>query len=539
MDNIRIRRLDHHGIVSGIFSELGFEEIINDLIGIDNREVVSAGQAVKAMVMSGLGFTHRPLMLTPQFFSNLAVDELIGPGIKAEDLNRHKLGRTLDALAEKGCEGIFAVLASKACAMAKVDLGAQSLDTTSFSLTGQYDVETDSESIKVCHGYSKDHRPDLKQLVVELVVSQEGGIPLAMQTHSGNASDNTIFTERSGTLLQSLKESEPLRAWVADSKLYCAKNAEHLSGLPFITRIPRTNKVEREIVQKALACPDAWRTLQMGENRYQSFDVNHYDIDQRWLVVLSEQGLERTRKTISKAVGKEAKAFTKALFHFQAQRFACQEDASRALKKICAGLKYHELSEVTWTEHPVYEGRGRPSKNATPDAVLVQGQSSFIERDAHIEHLVHTKACFVVGTRVSKNVLSDQGIIQTYKAQASVETGFRFLKDPLFFTSSLFLKKPERLNALLMVMILALLIYAIAQKRLRDALAENGQTIPNQIGKPIQTPTMRWVFQCFEGIDMLSLGGNVTIHGLNEIRETILKIMGYKNVLRIYQISSG
>ena len=106
----------------------------------DEKEVVTAGQAVKAMVMCGLGFTHRPMMLTPQFFSNLAVDELIGAGIKAEDLNRHKLGRTLDALSEKGVEGIFSVLASKACAMSAIDQSAQSLDTTSFSLTGEYDV---------------------------------------------------------------------------------------------------------------------------------------------------------------------------------------------------------------------------------------------------------------------------------------------------------------------------------------------------------------------------------------------------------------
>jgi transposase len=76
VENIRIRRLDHHGIVSGVFAELGFEEAINELIGVDEQEVVTAGQAVKAMVMCGLGFTYRPMMLTPQFFSNLAVEGL-------------------------------------------------------------------------------------------------------------------------------------------------------------------------------------------------------------------------------------------------------------------------------------------------------------------------------------------------------------------------------------------------------------------------------------------------------------------------------
>ena len=95
-------------------------------------------------------------------------------------------------------------------------------------------------------------------------------------------------------------------------------------------------------------------------------------------------------------------------------------------------------------------------------------------------------------------------ILTHYKEQSvSVERGFGFLKDPLFFAHSLFLKSPARIMALSMVMGLALLIFALAERQLRLRLKQENVTIPSQKGKPTQTPTIRWVFQMFEGIDLL------------------------------------
>lgn len=231
MDEVDIKRLDHHGIVAGAFEALGLEEAVNEAVGTDAQEPVSTGQAVKAMVVMGLGFTNRPVMLTPQFFEALAVESLIGPGVSAEQLNRHKLGRVLDALYEAGCASVFAGLAAQICAREGVCTGKQSVDTTSFSLTGQYDQQSDTEAVQVCHGYSKDHRPDLKQIVTELVVSQDGGVPLMLQCHDGNASDSKVFAQRSKAVLEQLKTSPELKAWVGDSKLYSQDNAEALAHL--------------------------------------------------------------------------------------------------------------------------------------------------------------------------------------------------------------------------------------------------------------------------------------------------------------------
>jgi transposase len=126
------------------------------------------------------------------------------------------------------------------------------------------------------------------------------------------------------------------------------------------------------------------------------------------------------------------------------------------------------------------------------------------------------------------------------KAQGiAVGRGFRFLKDPLFCADSLFLKRPERLMALLMVMGLALLVYALAEHPMRTELVRGRKSLPNQQGKPTQQPTMRWIFHLFEGIDVLWLrqptGVQCLVLNLKPIHRQILTLSWgrkFKNVIR-------
>ncbi len=123
-------------------------------------------------------------------------------------------------------------------------------------------------------------------------------------------------------------------------------------------------------------------------------------------------------------------------------------------------------------------------------------------------------------------------MLSQYKAQAvSVERGFRFLKDPLFFADSLFFKNLGRIIDLIMIIVLALLVYSLAERKLRLQLAETDQSVPNQVGKETQTPTMRWIFQVFEGIDLLLVrqNGQVVNRQVLNLRPehlTVLRLLG-------------
>ena len=116
------------------------------------------------------------------------------------------------------------------------------------------------------------------------------------------------------------------------------------------------------------------------------------------------------------------------------------------------------------------------------------------------------QSCFILATNeLDETQLSPTDLLSDYKGQSQAERGFRFLKDPQFLASTLYLKKPERIMALLMIMTVCLLVYAALEHRIRTALKAHGATFPDQKGKPTQMPTARWVFHCFVGIHVLFL----------------------------------
>src|SRR6266705_2174774 len=127
--------------------------------------------------------------------------------------------------------------------------------------------------------------------------------------------------------------------------------------------------------------------------------------------------------------------------------------------------------------------------------------------------VVHALPAWRNRITITRRLTSTIGVEETntigYKGQAQAEGGFRFLKDPLFFVSSLFVKTPARIQGLLMVMTLALLVYSVTQRRLRQQLARHNETVPNQINQPTGQPTLRWIFQLLEGIHRV----RVTIQG--------------------------
>ena len=146
---------------------------------------------------------------------------------------------------------------------------------------------------------------------------------------------------------------------------------------------------------------------------------------------------------------------------------------------------------------------------------------------------------FVIATNdLDTTSLDNETLLAAYKAQnVCVERGFRFLKDPLFFAAKLFLEKPQRLMALLMVMGLSLLIYALAERWVRTQLLKYHKTIENQVGKPTQRPTLRRIFQLFEGIDVLLTQQDEQTHrvvlNLRPIHYQILDLFG-KEVKECY-----
>jgi transposase len=202
------QRIDHLGIVTGICQEIGLIETVDRQVGQSERKV-SCGRAVQALIVNALGFVSRALYLVPDYLRNKPVDLLIDPALSAEDFNDDSLGRSLDDLYQQGVTEVFARVASRALKVYEIEHHSVHLDSSSFHLHGQYETgEPNMEAITITHGYSRDHRPDLKQVVVQLITSQRSALPVWLEVLSGNSSDKETFAPSVAAYCQQLGEDE-------------------------------------------------------------------------------------------------------------------------------------------------------------------------------------------------------------------------------------------------------------------------------------------------------------------------------------------
>jgi transposase len=506
--------LDHLGLVAGMYDELGIGEVLDRTVPQDtSQRQVTLGQAVKALVLNGLGFVNRALYLVPHFFADKPTERLIGAGIRPEHLNDDVLGRTLDSLYAYDVTALFSVISAQACQRLGLLGGRVHLDSTSFHVDGAYDAPEQAGVVSLTQGYSRDRRPDLNQVMLNLVVEQRAGLPLLMQPLNGNSNDTASFGRLIDAHIDQLNTTHHVDYWVADSALYSEANLKVLSAhrSHWITRVPET----LTLAQQQCAQVGDPSELLPGYH-YRRVEVDYGGVTQRWLVITSAQALQRAEASIERQLGKTSDRELKAWRQLSRQRFACAADAHQALSTFQNALRVLQLAEA----------EVQCTAPGQPFSWSVHAQPAS-DPDVRWDWL-WCRATFILATNeLDTQRLSDQEVLRTYKQQSQVERGFRFMKDPRFQAHTLFLKSPQRIMALLMVMTLCLMVYAALEYRLRQALQDADSTVPNQTGKPSQRPTMRWIFQFFTGIHVLSIDNQAPlVLNLKPAQQHVIQLLG-------------
>lgn len=243
-------------------------------------------------------------------------------------------------------------------------------------------------------------------------------------------------------------------------------------------------------------------------------------------MVFSEAAQERAQKRVRKQLARWRQQEKKAFDKLAKQVFACREDAERALADFAATLKATSVEAVEVLECAHYDW---PAGKMAPDRLSYCLRGRLRECERTREELLLRKSLFILTTNEDdKEALSATQVLLAYKGQTQIERGFRFLKDPLFLASSLFLRSEKRIMALLMVMTLCLMVYAALEWRIRQGLRDQEQSFPDQKGKPTQRPTARWVFQCFVGIHVLLVAQQQLVLNLDARHEVILAVLGQR-----------
>jgi transposase len=536
---IEVKNLDHLGLIAGIIDEMGVVEQVNKIVGEQPGEIVSPGHVVKAIILNGLGFVTAPLYLFRRFFEGKATEHLIGEGIKPEHLNDDRIGRIMDKLYQSGLSQIFTVIALEAVKKYEVKIQRNHLESSSFHVHGKYENQlpklaftkgemkwddpkwSDIEErevphpIEITYGYSRDHRPDLKQFIVDLICSGDGDIPLFIEVGNGNESDKATF----GKICRQFREQLKMETlMVADSALYSAPNLKLMEEMKWLCRVPLTIKEAKSSVNEIPE--EQLESSKVKGYRLAEKESNYAGIAQRWLVVESEARRASDLKKLEKFVSKSEKEAMSKFKKLCQEKLTSPQAAIEAAERLNQKLKYHKLLNIEGVE--LLDKLKNKAKET--DNINYKIQAELVIDQSVIAEETRRAGRFVLATNVlDRQGLSPDEMLSEYKSQQSTERGFGFLKDPLFFTDSVFIKSPERVEAMAMLMGLCLLVYTLGQRQLRQALKLAQSGIKNQLGKLTERPTLRWIFQCFQSVHFLIVNGTIQVANLTPERLQILK----------------
>lgn len=521
---LHIAQVNHLPIVADFARRLGLVDIVNRLVPV--QMAVEPGHIVLAMVLDTLS-GRSPLYHLESAFS--AADRLVlfGEALPDHALNDDNAGRVLDRLFEVGTQRIFSAVS--VAAMERFALTAKHVhfDTTSVNVFGDYaNAEDGTATANITYGYSKDKRPDLKQFVLSMLCI-EGGIPIVGQHDDGNASDKTINHSVLGEVARHLRAhgvAEEAFIYVADSAMVTEENLARAGR--FITRLPATYNACEQVILEAIDADD-WTAVgciattpptkkrPAASYRVSEHSVELYGMPYRAIVVHSSAHDKRRHKRLERELDASLKVITAQAKVCERKTLACLADAQAAAQEAMAQRSAYHRLHVSVVERPRY-ARGRPKREGvrTPVAIDYQLAAEVSEDEPAVARRRKMAGCFVLLSSVAReggDGYDAELILRTYKEQYAIERNFSFLKDDQI-VNALFLKRPERIEALGLILLIALLIWRLMEQVMRTTLKAEETTVPGWDHKPTARPSAYMLTWKFRGVMVLCIGQTHPLH---------------------------
>jgi transposase len=538
---IEVYPVHHLPIIKAYADQLGLVSSINHLV--PTEMAVDVGTIVLGLVLDTLS-SRSPLSRLEEFFAHQDTELLLGKALPPHAFNDDAVGRVLDRLYDMGTMKIFTACAVRAVTQFGLERRYVHFDTTSCSVWGEYAfAETQDVPFSVTYGYSKDKRPDLKQFVLSMLCVDRA-VPLWGKPEDGNASDKTLNTTLLSEIAQMLARhgvAPGAYIYIADAALVTEDNLKALGNTLFISRLPATYKECERAIAEAVT-HDQWdevglvaqtkptRHRPAASYKVAERTVTLYDKEYRAVVIHSSSQDQRRQQRLAREIAVSATTLAAAGGEVAKQAYFCRADAEAAAEQL-RGLqsRYHQ-GEVVIEEHPKY-GRGRPSTHK-PRAVQAWRYGLKVtlhERSEVIARKAQEAGCFVLLTNVptqGEMAHSAGGVLRAYKEQHGVEQNFAFLKDPVI-VNSLFLKKPERIEALGLVLLLALMLWRLVERALRVHVETTGSTLTGWDKKETQKPTAFMMMTKFAAVLVLKVGPSRQLaQPFSAVQQAYLRALG-------------
>src|SRR6516225_7052875 len=520
---IEVYQVQHLPIVKAYADKIGLVETINQLV--PTEMAIDPGTIVLGMILDTLSGRSPPYRLE-EFFTHQDTALLLGQAIAPEAFQDDTVGRVLERLYATGTMKVFTACAVRADRVFGFDKRYVHFDTTSITVYGDYrppeEAAEQEVPFRITYGYSKDKRPDLKQFIFS-TLCVDRAVPLWGKPEDGNASDTTINNTLLSTIATFLGQhgvAPGAYISVADAALVTADNLAALGDTRFITRLPATYNECGRLIAEAVA-HNAWEdvgvpahtkpTKHRPATSYQVSEgaVMLYGTTYRAVVVHSSTQDKRRQQRLARDLQASSSTLHTTVQTAAQQEYFCRADADAAAAQLRAVHTPYHLVDVTVEERPVY-GRGRPrSHQPRPvKAMRYRLKTAISPQTERIARREEEAGCFVLLTNVPTAgdlAHSAREILTVYKEQHGTEQNYGFLKDPVI-VNSLFLKKPERIEALGLVLLLALLIWRLMERAMRRHVDTTSTPLPGWDKKTTERPTSFMMLTKFAGVIVLKLG---------------------------------
>jgi transposase len=494
----------HMPIIKAFAQKIELVETLDTMVG--SQMELSPGICILAMVLDTLS-GRTPLYRLERFFQEKDTELLLGQKIEPGAFADHNVARVMDKIFETGTQKIFSNIANNAINVFDINAQRVHFDTTSVTVFGDY--EDYEEPFKIDYGYSKDKRPDLKQFLIAMLCVDRN-IPIIGACKDGNASDKTLNNELLGGISKHMAKhglAPGAFVYVADAAFVTPDNLmkSAVNKIKFLSRLPATYKECARATEQAV-CADQWieigtlnttdATAKRPAAVYRGYEtlVNLHGDNYRAVVVHSSNNDKRRHKRIDRMLAQKRKELESTCKQINAQAFYCHADAEKAADQLCKAAvgSYHRLQ---WHIKEVDKyPRGRPAtgKQRIPIGHEYALEISIEEDQSVLSRLRLEAGCFVLLTNLTDpqdyKQWSAKELLTLYKDQGGIEQNFSFLKDPVI-VNSIFLKKPQRIEVLGLVLLIALLIWRLMEKCMRKNIETTGNQVTGWKKKTTNRPT--------------------------------------------------
>jgi transposase len=539
-----------HPVIRPFLERLGVRAFLEETLGRPDPRIKLPPVDSAMLLVRNFTISRHPLYGVPEWTRQRDPEHLELRADQVRLINDDRLGRVLDKLFLSDRRSMATRLVLHMVEEFDIDLERLHNDSTSLTFSGEYRERSPRrdgrQRLHIVHGHNKDHRPDLKQLVWSLTVSEDGAVPVHYNVYDGNTNDDTTHIG----IWESLRKivGGPEFIYVADSKLCTRSNMAHISGLGghFITVLPRTRKEDgrfkewishnevgwqviwnRPPLRRKHDPPERFEAVEDPSPSSEGYRIIWYRSSEKWKrdERSRDNAIQAARQDLHRLRERAGKRKLKTLEQVQAAVDKIL-DETETRPWVRVAIETHEIE----THKQVGPGRPGNSTRYTRQVTPVYRPVVTLDADA-IKASATTDGIFPLITDMPADRMSPLDILSIYKYQPFVEKRHEQLKTAAEVVPANF-KLPERIEAYLFLYFIAITVHALIERQIRDAMKAHGiRSIPlYPEERACRAPTADKILGLFESLRRHRLFENGSPiktfwDELTDVQRTVLQLL--------------